>query len=77
MNIFLRIFRDIATNKDDSHFCHSKTLSLIAFIVLLGLSIYCVIRGDKFDMINWSGGVGAIILSGAGGARIKMDTELQ
>lgn len=77
MNIFIRIMRDICTNKNDRDFCHSKTLSLVAFAVFIGISIYSIYRGDKFDMLNWSGGVGALILSGAGGAKIKESTEPQ
>lgn len=77
MKLISRIIKDICTNKNDKDYCHSKTISFIAFIGFMCISAFYIYRGDKFDPMAWCGGVSTIIVAGASGAKIKETTEPQ
>ncbi len=75
IQLISRVLKDILTTSNGEDFCHSKTIALVGFIGFLCFSGYDLWKGSKFDAMAWSGGVGTLIVAGAGGAKIKETTE--
>lgn len=75
MRLIARVLKDICTIANDHDYCHSKTLSLAAFVAFVIFSAFALYHGDKFDPFVWAGGAGTIIAAGAAGAKLKETTE--
>lgn len=52
-----------------------RVLWALAFLVGVGLEVFCVITRRTFDLQQYGIGVGALLLAGSGALNLKAKTE--
>lgn len=55
--------------------CYVRVLTFIGVIGYIALTVFNITHGHPVDPMSWGAGFTALVLGGAGGARIKLDTE--
>ena len=75
MNIILKFINDILTGIDGESYDVGRLLWVLAFVIGMGLEIYSVITGTKFDLQAYGVGVGALLLTGGAALGLKSGTE--
>lgn len=70
-----KFIRDCFTVANGIDYDLGRILWALAFLVGVGLEIYCVITHRTFDLQQYGIGVGALLLAGSGGLKLKANTE--
>jgi hypothetical protein len=66
----MSFFRHILTGADNATWDFGRVAGAVAFVVGLGLEVYCVLRGKPFDFTAF--GLGVAAMSGGIGALLKL-----
>lgn len=75
MNLALKFVNDILTGIDGESYDLGRLLWVLAFLIGIGLEIYSVITGAKFDLQAYGVGVGALLVTGGAALGLKSSTE--
>lgn len=75
MSAIFKFLKDLLTGIDGESFDIGRVLWALAFLVGLGLAVYCTVMGKPFDLQQYGIGVGALLLAGGGSLRLKSSTE--
>lgn len=67
--------KDCVTGIDGQSYDLGRVLWALAFLIGIGLEVFCVIAGRIFDLQQYGIGVGALLLAGGGALNLKAKTE--
>lgn len=70
-------FRHLLTGKDNKTWHFGKVLGLIAFLVGMGLEVYCVLHSKSFDFTAYGAGIAGVALGIAGLIKLQETSEPQ
>lgn len=57
--------------------CYVRILTVVGVLGYFALTAYNVSHGQHVDPMSWGAGFTALVLGGAGAARVKLETENQ
>lgn len=76
IDLFCKIFKDIATERDNRNYCVIRILGIVGFIAYLILSFIELIRHcHEFNLIEVASGIALILGVLAGGVSAKQKDE--
>lgn len=75
MQSVFKFLNDTLTGIDGESYDIGRVLWALAFLIGLGLEIYCVVTKTPFDLQQFGVGVGALLLAGGYSLRLKSSTE--
>lgn len=67
----MKFLRDILTETDGKSYELIALLGSLAIVFAIGLQVYVTYNTKTFDILNFSTGIGALLVSIGGGQRIK------
>ena len=67
----MKYLQDIFTEADGTSFDISASLAALAVIIAIGLQVYVTIHTNAFDILNFSTGIGALIVSVGASQKLK------
>lgn len=67
--------KDSLTTANGVDYDLGRILWMLAFLVGVGLEIFCVITNRTFDLQQYGVGIGALLLAGGGALNLKAKTE--
>lgn len=68
----MKFLRDWLTGPNNDNYELWRAMSLVAFLIGMGLTIYAVgWRGDAFELEDFAWGVGVLLFGASGGTALK------
>lgn len=67
----MKLFKDIFTETDGESFELIALLGSIALVCAIALQVYVTYNTKTFDILNFSTGIGALLVSIGGGLKLK------
>lgn len=70
----MKLLTDIFTETDGQSFELIALLGSLAFVCAISLQVYVTYNTKTFDILNFSTGIGALLISIGGGLKLKPPT---
>ena len=67
----MKFFKDIFTESDGVSFDMAAALAALAVVVAIGLQVFVTYKTNVFDILNFSTGIGALIVSVGAAQKLK------
>lgn len=67
----MKLFKDILTETDGESYELLALLGSLALVCAIGLQVYVTYNTKVFDILNFSTGIGALLVSIGGGLKLK------
>jgi hypothetical protein len=68
-------WRDVLCERDGVTPCFVRVLTIVGVLAYVALTGYAIVRGQTIGYSEWAVGFTTILVGGAGGARLKLQTE--
>ena len=75
MEFIYKFLKDILTGLDGESYDVGRVLLVVAFLVGLGLTVYCTIVQIPFNLEQYGIGIGSLLMGGGGALLLKARTE--
>ena len=67
----MKYFKDVFTESDGKSFDIAASLAALAVVMAIALQVYVTVQSKTFDVLNFSTGIGALIVATGGAQRLK------
>lgn len=67
----MKYFKDVFTESNGESFDIAASLAALAVIAAITLQVYVTIQSKTFDVLNFSTGIGALIVACGGAQKLK------